>query len=264
MELDFFLICLAILAGLVAGVVNTLAGSGSLLTLAVLLFLGLPATVANGTNRLGVAIQTAVSLLTLRRHGLSLPEGMLWVVVASTLGALFGSFVATRFDAATLEGVIIAVMWAMLLVLFIKPSRFLRSESLPEKGNPTVLKIFLFVLVGFWGGFLQAGVGILLALALVLATGRELVEATAIKLVVVMSYTVGTLFIFGFAGQINWTLGFLVGIGQGLGGFLGARFAATSPKAPIWIRRTLIAAILLAILELMNLRQLFLNLIGIG
>lgn len=243
---------LAVGAGLVAGVINTLAGSGSLVTLAALIAMGLPATVANGTNRVGVAIQTAVSLVTLKAHGVSRPTGLGWIVASVTFGALVGALVATQVDADALEWIIIAVMWAMLIVVFLKPKGWLREKSEEIRGKPTVGKILIFVLVGAWGGFLQAGVGILLIVALVMAAGKDVIEGTTIKLVAVMVYTLGALVIFAAAGQIHWEIGLIMGIGQALGGWIGARFAAKSPKAPVWIRRLLVVVIVVAALELMG------------
>lgn len=255
MEAGAAMYAMAVGAGLLAGVINTLAGSGSLITLAALIFMGLPATAANGTNRVGVAIQTGVSLITLKAHGVKRPEGLGWIVLSVTMGALLGAGAATLVDPKALEWIIVFVMWSMLLLVLVKPGRWLREKSDPAKEKRTWWKVVLFGLVGFWGGFIQAGVGILLLAALVLGAGKELVEATTLKLIAVMIYTLGTLVIFAMAGQIDWQLGLIVGVGQALGGYIGARFAATAPKAPVWIRRLLIVAIIGSALELMGLGE---------
>lgn len=252
MEFGLGIYALAVTAGLIAGVINTLAGSGSLVTLSALLFMGLPATVANGTNRLGVAIQTAVSLVTIRAHGAKKPSGMGWIVGAVTVGALFGAWLATGVDPGALEWIIVAVLWAMLFVIFFKPKNWLRKKSDESKSRPKTWKILLFALVGAWGGFLQAGVGVLLLVALVMAAGKDVIEATTVKLVAVMVYTVGALAIFVAADQVHWEIGLVMGVGQGIGGWLGARFAMTSERAPVWIRRLLVVVIVVAAVELMG------------
>lgn len=253
MEFGVEIYAIAVAAGLLAGVINTLAGSGSLVALAALIAIGLPAPVANGTNRVGVLIQSVVALKTMSAHGTKKPEGMGWILASATVGALGGAWLATGVDAEALEWIIIGVLWAMLLLVLLRPGDWLRKRSEEQKGKATVGKVLIFVLVGAWGGFLQAGVGILLLGALVLAAGKNVIEATAIKMVVVLVYTVGALAIFIAYDQVHWELGLVMGVGQGVGGWMGGRFAATSPRAPIWIRRLLIAVILLAAAELMGL-----------
>ena len=252
MEAGVAVYALVVGAGFLAGLINTLAGSGSLVALAALIAVGLPAPVANGTNRVGVAIQTGVSLVTMKAHGTARPEGLGWIVGAATAGALVGAWLATQVAAEALEWFIIVVLWATLFFVLFRPKDWLRETSDLARGKPTVFKLVVFFLVGAWGGFIQAGVGILLLAALVLTAGKDLIEATAIKLVVVMVYTVGALAIFIFYDQVHWQLGLVMGIGQALGGWMGGRFAATSPNAPVWIRRLLIAVILVAALELMG------------
>ncbi len=252
MELGPEVYALVVGAGWLAGLINTLAGSGSLVALAALIAIGLPAPVANGTNRIGVLIQSGVGLMTMSAHGTERPEGTKWIVAAAAVGALFGAWLATGIDAEALEWIIIGVLWAMLFLVIFRPGDWLREKSEEGSGRPTPSKLVIFVLVGAWGGFLQAGVGILLLAALVLSAGKDVVAATAIKLIVVLVYTVGALVIFVVYDQVHWELGLVMGIGQALGGWMGARFAATSPRAPIWIRRLLIAVILLAALELMG------------
>ena len=253
MELGFEMYALAVGAGLVAGLINTLAGSGSLVALAALVTMGLPATVANGTNRVGVLIQSVVGLLTMRRHGEGMPEGVGWILGATTAGALAGAGVAGLLSPEALEWVIIGVLWVTLILVFIKPGEWLREESVDERGGVAVGKVVVFFFVGVWGGFIQASVGVLLLAALVLVAGKNLIEATAIKLAVVLIYTVGALAIFAAYGQVHWGLGLVMGIGQAIGAWSGARFAATSSNAPVWIRRLLVVVILVAAAELMGL-----------
>ena len=252
MEFGPEIYALAVFAGALAGVINTLAGSGSLVALWALMAMGLPANVANGTNRIGVLIQTVVGLFTMRAHGQERPDQMGWMLVASTVGAIGGAIGAALTDPEALEWIIIAVLWATLAVVVFKPKAWLRKKNIEQQGRPTVGKVVIFVLVGAWGGFLQAGVGILLLAALVLAAGKEVIEATAIKMVVVLIYTVGALAIFVAFDQVHWWLGLLVGVGQAFGAWAGARFAMTSPNAPVWIRRLLIAVLIVAAMEMMG------------
>ena len=262
MEAGPAIYALAVFAGLIAGVINTLAGSGSLITLGTLMAMGLPAPIANGTNRVGVLIQSGVALVTMRSASISRGDGLAWLVGAASVGALLGAWCAAVIDAQALEWIIIAVFWAMLVLLLINPRKWLREESVDGAGRPSPWRVLLMALVGVWGGFLQAGVGILLLAALVLVVGKDLIEATFIKLVVVLVYTVGTLLIFVVYDQIHWEIGLVMGIGQGAGGWIGGRFISRAPRAPIWIRRLLIVVIVAVCLELMGVSRWLISLAG--
>jgi len=253
-ELGYDMYALAIGAGFLAGLINTLAGSGSLVALSALVAMGLPADVANGTNRVGVLIQSVVAVVTMRAHtdDEDRPEGNRWIIGTALLGAIVGAVLAAMTDPEALEWIIVVVLWATLLVVLFKPGEWLRNESDEERAEPTPGKYVIFFVVGAWGGFLQAGVGILLLAALVLAAGKDVIEATAIKLSIVLVYTAVVLIVFVAYGQVHWGLGLAMGMGQAGGAWGGARFAATSPNAPTWIRRLLVVVIATAALELMG------------
>lgn len=243
---------LAIGAGLLAGVINTIAGSGSLVTLPMLIFLGLPPHVANGTNRLGVSLQSVVGLLTLKRHGALDLRGASWFVVPTLVGSVAGSIVATDVDAATLNLAIAAVMATMLVVLMIDPKRWLPSTGDSEPCRPHPLVLLLFLGIGFYGGFIQAGVGMLLLVGLVVAARIEPMRANAIKLLSNVVFVPVALLIFATQGQVDWAVGGVVAFGQMFGAYLAARFLAKSDRAGVWIRRVLIAVVAVSLLKLLS------------
>jgi uncharacterized membrane protein YfcA len=241
------MLLLVLVAGFVAGVINTLAGSGSLITLPLLVFLGLPANVANGTNRIGVLFQNIIAVGTIRaRSGFSL-RGSWWVVGWCTAGALAGAQVAVQVDERWMDLAIGLLMAVMLVVVLLKPEKWLRPPSEPD---PTAwkrpLNIAAFLAIGFYGGFIQAGVGIFLLSALVLSAGYDLVRANALKLVVVLVFSVPALAIFVAGGQVEWKYGLLLAAGQAAGAWFAARFATGNERAAIWIHRLLIAVILVS------------------
>lgn len=222
------------LAAMVAGIVNSMAGGGSLLTLPALMALGLPAGVANGTNRVGVLVQGIGSALTFHRRGVR-PYGAFWRLLPPMLvGAIAGTALATRLSDEWLR-VIFGVMlagWAVLLVF--RPSRFLKPEGPPRVAGPGALGLAL--LVGIYGGFLQAGVGFPTLALLVLVLGHEAVEANAIKVVLILAYTTISLGIFAWAGQVAWREGVALGAGGLLGGWLGTHLQMKAGAALVrWV-----------------------------
>lgn len=249
MDLAWHAYMLAIVAGVVAGVANTLAGSGSLVTLPLLVFLGLPADVANGTNRIGVIAQAVVGILSFRRAGLRASPDLAWLLWPSLAGALAGAWLATRLDAAATRQAIGVVMVVMLFVVVLNPKQWLREESEPNKGRPGTGTLAIFFAIGLYGGFIQAGVGVLMLAALVLGDGYNMNQANLVKLLIVLLTTLASFPIFVLEQKVHWGLGCLVAAGQCLGAWAGARFATRVPNSNLWIRRLLITIIVVAIFE---------------
>ncbi|HEY8521743.1 MAG TPA: sulfite exporter TauE/SafE family protein, partial [Gammaproteobacteria bacterium] len=185
------------LTGFIAGFVNTLAGSGSLVTLPMLILLGLPANVANGTNRVGVLIQNVVAVGTFRRGG-ALPTNGAWaLVVPSVLGSIAGAALAVDLDETLLRRTIGVLMLVMLAIMLLKPERWLQ-EHRPVQGRRLWAQVPVFFAIGVYGGFIQAGVGIFLIAGLVLGAGFELVRANAVKNLIVLVFTAAALVVFVF------------------------------------------------------------------
>jgi uncharacterized membrane protein YfcA len=247
---------LVFVAAMAAGVINVLAGSGSLLTLPALVFLGLPSPVANGTNRVGIVVQCLVGAETYRRGGKLRIEGSHWLIGPTLAGALVGAWIATLLTADQMDTAIGVVMVCMLFVLVLDPSTWLREESDLAEGRPSWWMIAVFFVVGVYAGFIQAGVGIMLMAALVLGAGYEVVEASAIKMVMAVIFTSGALAVFVLSDKVNWTYGAFMAVGQGLGAWIGARFAVESNRAAVWIRRLLIAVVVVSAAKFFGLLDL--------
>jgi len=247
----WYLYLLAIVAGAAAGFINTLAGSGSLITLPMLIFLGLPANVANGTNRVGVLLQTVVATAGFQRRGVvDWPAGLI-LAIPATLGSIVGARIAVDIDEATFRIVIGVVMLIMLGVIILRPQRWLEGSPDVLLRRPGFLQVVIFFLIGVYGGFIQAGVGIFLLAGLVLGAGYDLVRANAIKSLIVLVFTVAALGVFLVNDQVNWGLGLLVAIGQMAGGWIGANFAVD--KGAVWVRRILIVVVAVAAVRLLGL-----------
>jgi hypothetical protein len=210
--------------GFAAGFINTLAGSGSLLTLPILILLGLPANVANGTNRVGVVMQNIVAVATFRQRG-ALPLAGSWkLIVPSVAGAVLGAVLAVDLDEALLRRTIGALMIVLIVVMLLKPERFI-AEHLAPREPRLFVEVPLFFVIGIYGGFIQVSVGLFLIAGLVLGAGYNLVAANALKNLIVLVFTVAALAVFVVNDQVQWTLGLLLGSGQAVGAWVAAHFA---------------------------------------
>ncbi|MCW5873681.1 MAG: sulfite exporter TauE/SafE family protein [Anaerolineales bacterium] len=233
---------LLMLAGVLAGVINTLAGSGSLLTLPALILFGLPANVANGTNRVGVILQNIVATASFKRSGSLDLRGALLLSIPSIVGSVLGAQIAVNLDEEMMQRVIGAVMVLMLLVMLLRPERWLQGKLLTLPSGPLALRdIVSLFFIGMYGGFIQVGVGIFVLAALVLSVGYDLVRANAVKVLIILVFTLSSLLVFANNAQVDWGAGILLGIGNMLGAWWAARMAAT--KGAAWVRWVVLATV---------------------
>jgi len=229
--------------GLIAGFINTLAGSGSLVTLPVLILLGLPAGVANGTNRVGILIQNVVAVTTFHKRGRLRTEGTARLIVPAVLGAIVGAALAVDLDEAMLNRTIGILLLIMLAVVVLRPRRWIETRA-DGQAAPYWVQAVAFFAVGLYGGFIQAGVGFFLISSLVLAGGYDLVGASGVKNFIVLAFTVAALIVFVINDQVRWGLGLLLACGNALGAYIAAHLAVR--KGATFIRYVLIVMLLLA------------------
>ncbi len=212
--------------GLVAGIVNTLAGGGSLLTVPLLVVLGLPGGVANGTNRVGILLQCLAAVWGFRREGVFEPRRIAEAAVPVVLGSLVGALGIARVADATFER-IFGVLMLLLLVPTLREvsGRRRRREATTNPGWSRGTAAGVFFAVGLYAGAFQAGVGLPLLFAL-LHAGHDVVRANAIKVAVIAVSTVAAVPVFAAQGLIEWEPALLLAFGFTLGGRLGATVAA--------------------------------------
>lgn len=236
--MDQWLTALALAAaGLVAGVINTLAGGGTLLTVPVLVAFGLPATVANGTNRVGVLVQNYFAMRGFRREGFDALTGSLPILVPAVIGSIAGAAVASRLPSALFERIFGVAMVGLLVPILrgpkarrgplAEPAGVADSDapaSLEPSARSPLTNAALFGAIGFYGGSIQAGVGIFVIAALA-RSGLDLVRANAIKVVLIGALTLVALPVFVLHGQVHWPYAIATAAGFALGGSLGARVA---------------------------------------
>lgn len=226
-------------AGLVAGFVNTLAGGGTLLTVPTLVYFGLPATVANGTNRIGVLLQNVFATRGFRREGLDALGEALPIVVPAVVGSLVGATISSRMSDVVYERVF-GVAMIGLLVPILRGARAPSASDRAAARSP-LANALLFFAIGAYGGSIQAGVGIFVIAALA-RSGLDLVRANAVKVILVGALTLVALPVFILHDQIDWPFAIAMAVGFALGGELGARTAVRGGERVI--RPVLVVAVL--------------------
>lgn len=241
---------LLLVAGFAAGIVNSLAGGGSFLTLTALVVAGgLPVDVANGTNRVAIVVQSLAAAWTFQRNGQTETRLVMRLAPATIVGALVGAKVSLDVPRDTFETVVGVAMLGMMGLVLLRPKRFLEGATRPPRLRPGLVDLAFFG-IGMYGGFLQAGVGVFLLAGLVGLAGRDLVRANVAKVVLALVFTVPALMVFLAEGAVNWAAGGVLAVGTAAGGVAGARLAIRGGAAAVrWV--------LLAVLALSAGRFLF-------
>lgn len=206
--------------GLVAGVFNTIAGGGSLLTVPLLVLMGLPATMANGTNRIGVVFQNLISTMRFRKEGLDGLRGARPILLPIILGTLLGATLASRMSAEIFRQLFGFAMLALLIPMLQQARP--KSPASHVEPRSRFWNHLIFFGIGLYGGAIQAGVGLLLIAALA-RSGLDLVRANVIKVLVIGVLTLVAVPIFIVHGQVDWPFASALVVGFSLGGELGAR-----------------------------------------
>lgn len=237
--------------GFLAGIINTLAGNGSAITLTLLISMGLDANVANATNRVGVLLQTLTAALSLKRSKRTyvLIKQSFWYYIPTILGSLGGAFLAVEIHPEYLKIIIGVLMIFILFTLLLQPKKWLINTD-PSKNKRTPLQWIIFFAIGFYGGFIQMGIGILILSSLVLLVHYSLRDANIIKLMVALVMIIPAFLIYVWSGDIRWLPGLVLALGAGLGAWFGTRYVLYHPKARDYIRYLLIAIVLFAAVKI--------------
>lgn len=247
--MEWYIYALIVLAGFFAGFINTLAGSGSLITLPLLIALGLPANVANGTNRIAILLQNVVGVSSFRKQKLLDYKTSVKLLIPAVVGSVVGAVIAVDINEEIMKKTIGGLLLFMFFFILWKPSRWLRKQQ--EKPSlPYYLQGIIFFLVGVYGGFIQAGVGFFLLSGLVLGAGYDLVRANAVKVLIILSYTAFALAVFILNKQVNYSYGLILAAGNMMGAFAGARVAVK--WGADFVRYLLLLTIIVAAVKLLG------------
>ncbi len=212
-----------LLVGVVAGFFNVTAGGGSTLTLPLLMLVGgLPGPVANGTNRVAIIVQNLVAVPTFRKGGVRGMRATLPLIACALPGTLLGAYLGVTISDELFRRVLGVVMISLAAIIVFSGRRGTdRADELFEMRSPWTR--LAFAAIGFYAGFIQAGVGFLIIFALSGIEHLPLVRVHALKVGIVLALQLAALPVFLAGDAVNWGLGLLLAAGLATGGFVGAK-----------------------------------------
>ena len=215
------------------------------MTLPLLLSIGLPPQVANATNRVAITLQTFAGVVTYHRLGVRPWRHLPPIAVPGVLGALLGAWAAATMEESLFRWLAAAFFIAMIATVFLDPKKWKRERTLGHI-RPALFPIFF--LLGLYGGFLQAGIGTLLIGTFVLLGGYDVVNGSALKFSLAMTWTAASTLLFAGFGQVQWGIGLLLAAGTMLGGVVGAKLVVA--RGVSWVRWVVVGSAILAIVQL--------------
>ncbi len=233
--------------GAIAGFINIMAGGGSALTMPALIFLGLDAATANGTNRIAILLQSIVAVITFKKGKYSQFKLSIKMAFMTLPGGIIGAWAAVTISQELFKILLGLVMIGVVASMLI-PRKSTTFES--PKTNPQWTIYIAMLAIGFYGGFMQAGVGFFLMAAMHYILRITLVRINMHKVFIVLLYTIPALSIFIYFGNVDFSLGIALAIGNATGGWLAVRLQIR--KGDKIIRHVLIAAILIMAAKLLG------------
>ena len=241
---------LLVAGGILAGVVNTISGSGTLFSLGVMAWLDIPLVAANIATRPGVFFQNLAGIIVLRKYRqFNYNDIKLSPIVLIGFGAMIGA-VCAGLISGPFFNLVASVVMLFLLLQYLLPNQHSKIKALGIQKNSRIVQHILFLATGFYGGFIQIGIGILILTLLFNYMALPYAKANAYKLIIILIYTIPTTCYFAFTGMILWKPAILLALGQILGAYIAAVFISVNNSAKQWSKWITIVMILVTLLKI--------------
>ena len=231
--MEYWQLLTLVLVGIVAGFVNVVAAGGSMITVPVMVFMGIPGPVANGTNRIAILAQNITSVVAFFRKGYSDFSLSVSLSLCALPGAVAGAFLGTRLDGVWFNRTLALIMLAVMIVMSTRPKVAAVASVEPPSAQRVISGHLLMVVAGFYGGFIQIGVGFILLPILSRVLGLDMVRANMHKVFITGAYTIAALIIFITQVEILWLVGVCLAIGHSVGAWLGTHMSITRGESLI-------------------------------
>ena len=216
-------IVLLLASGVLVGIINTLGGGGSVITMSLFMAMGMPIGVANGTNRIAVLLQNFSATVAFLRKGMLHVRSGVLLSLPAIFGNIFGAMVATKVDESVFK-ICLSVVLAIILVYLLLG----KDNEQITGGHGLKIKwwhYLVFFIVGFYGGYIYIGLGFLILAVAIWTMKLDIITANVIKGFVIFLSTPFALAVFIYNGQVEWMAGLLHGVGNIFGALLASHWA---------------------------------------
>ncbi len=239
---------LLLITGIATGFLNVMAGGGSMLSVPIMIFLGVPGTVANATNRIAILPQNISAVYAFYRRGFANFKLSLSLGLCTIPGTIIGAFLAARVPNDQFN-LLLAIIMIMVLIVMSLPQRLVLQPDQAPTRKRMLAGHALMVLIGFWGGFIHIGVGFLLMPVLNRVMQLDLITTNAHKVFIVLCYTTVALGVFASQLELVWQYGIALAIGTSTGAWLAANLQINKGVGAIrWTLNIVVVAFIIKLL----------------
>lgn len=237
-------------AGFLTGAINTVSAAGSLVSLPALMIAGLPIELANGTNRIAIAIQCFTASQSLKSVSGKTSRYTYILALAAVPGAMLGAWFAVKLDPIILTWTLRIVILIFIAITISNPLKHLQNENFKLSKSQKMIGVVLFFLIGIYGGFIQAGTGFFIMSVLLILHKFSIVQTNYIKAIVMLTYTLGALLIFGGNNMIDWQYALILSAGGAIGAWVAGKWSLKASANQIKI-------VMVTILTLLSIKLWF-------
>ena len=258
-NVEWNVMVLLLISGVVVGIINTLGGGGSVITMALFMAMGIPVAVANGTNRIAVVMQNlSATIAFMRKKMLDLKSSVL-LGLPTILGTIAGSLFALDVSDRTFK-ICLSLVLAIILIYLILD----RDNAAPkQEGHKLKIRWWhypIFFFVGFYGGYIYIGLGFLILAVTIWTMRLDIVTANVLKGCVIFISTPFALAVFMYNGQVDYVAGLVHGVGNILGAVLASHWAVSwGVKFVKWFTLFIIVVSFIDLVGLISLQDMLLK-----
>lgn len=253
-------IVLLLVSGVLVGIINTLGGGGSVITMSLFMAMGMPIGVANGTNRIAVLLQNLSATVAFLRKGMLHIKSGLLLSIPAIVGNIFGAMVATEVSEAVFKVCLSVVLVIILIYLVLG-----KDNEQVTGGHGLKIKwwhYIWFFIIGFYGGYIYIGLGFLILAVTIWTMNLDIVTANVIKGFVIFLSTPFALAVFIYNGQVEWTAGLLHGAGNIVGALMASHWAVSwGVKFVRWFTLAIIVVFFVDLMGWISLHDILANLL---
>jgi len=240
--MDIINLLLLILAGFLGGLLNTVASSGTAVTLPAMIFIGLSPQVANATNR--VALLVGFIMATYKYHKAGLVDWKRGMQLAPMIiiGTIVGTLFVGKLNDTQVKQMLVFALLVSISLIILKPNTFKDTNS--SLGiKPINLGIIITTfLIGIWGGLIVLDIGTFMLIAFSLQQGMNLQQANVQKAIQMLFVAGVSLIIFQSNSKVDWQAALFLSVGSVAGSYIGTKFTI-NPELKKWIYRFLLIII---------------------
>jgi uncharacterized membrane protein YfcA len=242
-----------LVVGIISGFLNVMAGGGSMLTVPLMIFMGIPGHIANGTNRIGIMVQNITATVAFYKKGFSNFKLSLSLAAFTIPGAIAGAYLASNIEGKDFNRLLVVLMIIVMIMMATGSSKNPSKKTEKITKKKLVYGHLLMVAAGFWGGLIQIGVGFILMPIMHRVMGMDLVTTNSHKVFITLIFSIAALLVFSSQLELLWSAGIALAIGNSIGGWFATSFQIKQGAGTIkWVLNIVLVAFIIKLLFFQN------------